>query len=62
MKKLSTLAALSLPAWASAQDQSIMYSNDKIFVVVGVIVIIFALLGVYLVNLDRKIKKLEDEK
>ncbi|MBK8848206.1 MAG: CcmD family protein [Bacteroidetes bacterium] len=40
----------------------LMRSNGKILVVVGVIAIIFAGIVAYLINLDKKIKKLEDEK
>jgi CcmD family protein len=39
-----------------------MYSNGKIYVVVAVISIIFVGLALYLVQLDRKITKLENEK
>ncbi len=38
-----------------------MRSNGKIFVVVAVIVILFAGLVLYLVSLDKKITKLERE-
>lgn len=37
----------------------VMRSNGKIYVLVGVIVIIFAGITVYLINTDRKISKLE---
>lgn len=36
-----------------------MRSNGKIYVLVGIIVIIFAGITVYLINTDRKISKLE---
>ncbi len=36
-----------------------MNSNGKIFVVMAVVVIIVVGLFIYLINLDRKIKKLE---
>ena len=38
-----------------------MRSNGKIFVVVAVIVTLFAGLTIYLVSLDRKISRLEKE-
>lgn len=50
------------PLAAAAQNDSIMYGNNKMNVVIGVITIIFIGLGAYLFSLDRKIKKLEDEK
>lgn len=39
-----------------------MRSDGKIWVVVGVIAIIFTGIIGYLINLDKKIKKLEEEK
>jgi uncharacterized protein YxeA len=41
------------------QMAELMRSNGKIYVVVLVLVIILAGLFVYLINLDRKIKRLE---
>lgn len=49
---------------AFAQDANmanVMRDNGKIYVVVGVIVLIFAVLFTYLVILDRKLRKLERE-
>ena len=46
----------------SAEMADAMRSNGKIYVVVAVIVTIFAGLIIYLVRLDRKINKLEKEK
>lgn len=43
-----------------AQD-SLFRSSGKIYVVVGIILIIFALIVIYLFRLDRKISKLEDK-
>jgi len=37
-----------------------MNSNGKIFVVMAVVVVIVIGLFIYLINLDRKIKKLEE--
>ncbi|HEY8955337.1 CcmD family protein [Chitinophaga sp.] len=36
-------------------------SNDKIYVIVGVLVIIFLGIVLFLINLDRKIGKLEEK-
>jgi CcmD family protein len=57
------LFALSTPA-LFAQDNGVemadaMYQSGKIYVVVGVLSIIFIGIIVYLVLLDRKINKLE---
>lgn len=62
MKKQIALLSPLCPFAAAAQNESIMYGNDKMNVVIGVITIIFIGLGAYLFSLDRKIKKLEDEK
>ena len=62
MKKQIALMSVLSPLAAEAQNDSIMYGNDKMNVVIGVITIIFIGLGAYLFSLDRKIKKLEDEK
>lgn len=39
-----------------------MRSNGKIYVVMAVVIVIVAGLLIYLINLDRKIKKLEERK
>ena len=62
MKKQIALMSVLSPLAAAAQNDRIMYGNDKMNVVIGVITIIFIGLGAYLFSLDRKIKKLEDEK
>ncbi len=75
MKKLLTIALLIFSLSALAQDKipvksedytnnavemaDIMRSEGKIFVLVGIIVIIFAGITVYLIHTDRKISKLE---
>lgn len=41
-------------------EESIMRSSGKIYVVVGIILIIFVLIAIYLFRLDRKISDLED--
>lgn len=65
MKRLinSLLLAL-LPFLSMAQDvemAEVMRSNGKIYVVVGVIAIIFVGLVVYLISIDRRLKKIEKE-
>lgn len=60
-KQIALFSALS-PFAARAQNDSVMYGNEKMNVVIGVITIIFIGLGAYLFSLDKKIKKLEDEK
>lgn len=62
-----TLALLFISVLANAQQQdtesgavnSFFRSNDKIYVIVGVLVIIFLGIILFLINLDRKISKLE---
>ncbi|MEW6467425.1 MAG: CcmD family protein [Bacteroidota bacterium] len=50
---------------ASAQEgpemADLMYSNGKIYVVVGVILLIFAGIIAYLVAIDRKVSRVERE-
>jgi len=59
-----TLLALSLTLSAQAQDHvemaDTMRSEGKIYVVVGIILIVLTGLVAYLFLLDRKVKKLED--
>lgn len=75
MKKLLILAMMVLSFAAMAQDKipvtesdysnksvemaDAMRADGKIYVLVGVIVLIFAGITVYLINTDRKISKLE---
>jgi CcmD family protein len=68
-KKIIFFMFLALHAFSSyAQDMDhsteeptdFMNSNGKIYVVMAVVVIIVLGLFLYLINLDRKIKKLED--
>jgi CcmD family protein len=75
MKKLVTIALLIFSLSALAQEKTLVtaadYSNStvemadvmrsegKIYVLVGIILIIFAGISVYLVSTDRKISKLE---
>ena len=65
MQKIICLLLLSLLGLSSfAQEDNVamadtMRSNGKIYVVVAVIVTIFAGIILYLIRLDRKISKLE---
>ena len=75
MKKLVTILLLVFSLSALAQEKTpvtsadysnstvemadVMRSEGKIYVLVGIIVIIFAGITVYLFNTDRKISKLE---
>jgi CcmD family protein len=50
--------------WVQAQEiemADVMRSNGKIYVVVAVILIIFTGLLVYLVGIDRRLKRLEED-
>lgn len=65
MKKIIPfLLSLILSISASAQGEQIssgfMRSNLKIYVVVAVLVLIFLGIVVYLVSMDRRLKKLEE--
>ena len=46
---------------ATEEPTDLMNSNGKIYVVMAVVVIIVLGLFLYLINLDRKMKKLEDK-
>ncbi len=63
MKKVSlSILFLSILFNASAQEnESLFRSSGKIYVVVGILAIIFALIIIYLIRLDMKIKKMEDK-
>jgi CcmD family protein len=57
-----TLSLLQLVVFAQEKSQGLedtLRSNGKIYVVVAVILIIFAGIILYLIRLDRKISKLE---
>lgn len=62
-KLLILISTFFLQSIATAQEKvdmaDIMRSNGKIYVVVAIILTIFAGLVIYLVRLDRKISKLE---
>ncbi|MBA2744904.1 MAG: CcmD family protein [Flavisolibacter sp.] len=55
---LVQLAALAQPG-GEVEMADAMHANGKIYVVVAVILTIFAGIIIYLVRLDRKISKLE---
>lgn len=58
-----TLAAQGNDVVKSAEEtRGLLYSNGKIYVVVAVLVTILLGLILYLINLDRKISKLEQNK
>jgi len=50
----------ALAAFASKEDNP-LYVSGKIYVVVAVLLILFTGLVIYLIKLDRKVKKLEDK-
>lgn len=54
------LALTSLSAQASGFDR-MMLSNGKMYTVVGVILIIFIGLMLYLYNTDKKLRKIENQ-
>ena len=65
-KLFSTLFLLLLTIFAFAQNEKVemadtFRSNGKIYVVVAVILTIFAGIIIYLIRLDRKISRLEKE-
>ena len=67
MKKFVSLLSFLLVTLAVfAQDQPVemadtMRSNGKIYVVLAVVLVIFAGLIVYLISIDRKVRKMEKE-
>ena len=65
MKKILYLFLLmTISVIANAQDAEmadVMRSNGKIYVIVGIILIILTGLITYLILLDRKISKLENK-
>lgn len=64
MKKYITLLLLFIGFGTNAQNAEmadIMRSNGKIYVVVGIILIVLIGLILYLFSLDRKITKLENK-
>lgn len=50
-----------LPLLANAQDrENLMYTSGRIYVVIAVLLIILAGLILYLVRIEKKVKKLEE--
>lgn len=65
MRKISLLAIAFLTAFAAqAQDEkpinTLMESNLKLYVVVAVLTIIFVGIIIYLMTLDSRLRKLEN--
>lgn len=65
-KLLSLIIAIGICFGALAQDMqpvsSVMESNLKLYVVVAVLAIIFSGIVLFLLTLDKRLKKLEDVK
>lgn len=65
---LISLCFIATSVFAQQMDLSkeeptdFMHGNGKIFVVMAVVVVIVSGLLIYLISLDRKIKKLEERK
>ena len=58
---LSLVFSSNLFAQTTPPATDFMHSNGKIYVVVLVVVVILSGLFIYLINLDRKISRLEKE-
>lgn len=61
---LNLLVLMALPFLSIAQDvemADLLHENGKIYVVVGVIAIIFVGIVVYLITIDRRLTKIEKE-
>lgn len=67
MKSLFYLLLLMLPAVVFSQSGNtvemadVMRSNGKIYVVLAVVLVIFAGIIIYLISIDKKLSKLEKE-
>jgi len=62
LKKIAAMMALcilSVAAHAQEKQEDFMRSNGKIYVVVAVVVTIVIGLFIYLLNLDRKMSRME---
>jgi len=59
--QITSLLAQSTSSSAKDGMANLMYQSGKIYVVVGVILLIFIGVVFYLVALDRRIKKIEDD-
>ena len=63
MRKYSwILMLLGFSAFAQTPVDDFFYQSGKIYVVVAIMVIIFSLLVLYLVRLDRKISQIEKQR
>jgi hypothetical protein len=63
---LALLFLFSLPLISFAQDSEVemadtMHANGKIYVVVAVLGVVLAGIIVYLISIDKKVKKLENK-
>ncbi len=59
---LITLMTLNLDARSqNAEMADIMREDGKIYVVVGVIILIFSVLFTYMISIDYKLRKMEKE-
>ncbi len=58
---LSVLVSMVALAQENATDTGLMRSNGKIFVVMAVVLTILIGLFAYLINIDKKINRLEKE-
>jgi CcmD family protein len=61
MNVIATISNLSLSTFQNVEMADTFRDNGKIFVVVGVISIVFIGLAAYLFSLDRKITKIEKD-
>ena len=63
--KTSTLSLLPALSFSQTTDvvemADVMRSNGKIYVVVAVLLIIFSGLAIFLIRIDRKVRRLEKE-
>ena len=57
---LFPILSFSQTASDAVEMADAMRSNGKIYVVVAVLLIIFCGLAIFLISIDRKVKKLED--
>ena len=57
---LAAFLFMTLPAFAQAEMADTMRSEGKIYVVVAIVLIVLAGFILYLLSLDKKIKKLEN--
>jgi protein-S-isoprenylcysteine O-methyltransferase Ste14 len=66
MKKILLSLLCLLPAFLFAQQPEVemadtMRSNGKIYVVLAVVLVIFAGLIIYLISIDRKVSRMEKD-